>query len=507
MKRKLLGSALLLGGCILATACVTTERVYVQPAPQPAPAPQEMVRYGAEDEPFYEDLAPHGEWVHVSGPGWVWYPYRVPAGWRPYGYGRWVYTDYGWTWSSEETYGWVVYHYGRWYDHPEYGWVWVPGTEWGPAWVAWHEGGGYVGWAPLPWQVTWHAGIGLDWGNVNINVALGPSAWYFVRDRDLVAPNLRGCIVAPARNVTLIRNTVHVTNYVYVDNRIVDRSVRKEKIGRAVGHTIPSYRVRRSESPDEGRGGKVKGQEFVVFRRDPGRGPQRRDVPPGHDGRQPRDNDSHDRSEDRERGPQRRDVPPGHDGQQRDDDAYDRSEDRGRGRRTTQPGHDAYPPQKDADRDRTATPDEGDDKGNKKQQPGRGSEPQHGPRSPRYSNPPQGDGNDGQQQRRPQGTGTTRGNPADGSRTNPPAQNPSQGSTQGETRGQGGNGGSVTTPPSGPPAQQAKPGNSGKASKPAPNKPNGKGKGKKPAPPDPKQETKPEESTDDSKKDDSGSGS
>ena len=120
-------------------------------------------------------LAPYGGWVRVQGPGWVWYPYSVPAAWRPYSYGRWVYTDYGWTWASDESFGWAVYHYGRWYADPDYGWVWAPGTEWGPAWVAWHEGGGYVGWAPLPWQVAWHAGIGLDWGSVNINVALGPS--------------------------------------------------------------------------------------------------------------------------------------------------------------------------------------------------------------------------------------------------------------------------------------------------------------------------------------------
>ncbi len=340
MTRKLPGFALLFFGGVLGMACVTTERVYVQPAPQPAqePAPvQETVSYpGVEDEPFYDDLRPYGEWVYVSGPGWVWSPYRVPAGWRPYAYGRWVYTDYGLTWASDESFGWAVYHYGRWYADPGYGWVWVPGTQWGPAWVAWHEGGGYVGWAPLPWQVSWRAGVGLDWGGVSINVALGPSAWYFVHDRDLVATNLHGCVLPAARNVTLIRNTVHVTNYVYVDNRIVDRSVRKEKIGRAVGHTIPSYRVRPSNSPDEGRGGRVKDQEFVVFRRDPGRVPQRREVPPGHDG-SPARGDRDDRFEDR--GARRREIPPGHDAYPPQDDV-DRSggsQERQRGRDSMQP--------------------------------------------------------------------------------------------------------------------------------------------------------------------------
>jgi hypothetical protein len=75
--------------------------------------------------------------------------------------------------------------------------------------------------APLPWQVTWRAGIGLDWGGVNINVVLGPSTWYFVQARDIVPPicalHRSGC---PERDVN--PGHQHVTNYVYVDNRIVD---------------------------------------------------------------------------------------------------------------------------------------------------------------------------------------------------------------------------------------------------------------------------------------------
>ena len=500
MTRKLLGFALLLFGVLGITACVTTERVYVQPAPQPVPDPpplQETVAYyGAEDEPFYEDLRPYGEWVHVSGPGWVWYPYSVPAGWRPYAYGRWVYTDYGWTWASDESFGWAVYHYGRWYADPDYGWVWVPGTEWGPAWVAWHEGAGYVGWAPLPWQVSWRAGIGLDWGGVSINVALGPSAWYFVRDRDLVAPNLRGCILPPARNVTLIRNTVHVTNYVMVDNRIIDRSVRKEKIGRAVGHTIPSYRVRRSESPNEGQGGRVKGQEFVVFRRDPGRGPQRREVPPGHDGNQPPGDGRDDRLQDR--GPRQRDIPPGHDAYppRYDADRDVESRERQRGRDSMQSGDGDSRNQPPAHQDDSRNPPPGRDPNRD-----RGSDR----RPQRYDNPPATNGTEGPPQRRPQGNGKGKqGNPPDngttpGQRTQG-QQNQPQGSGRTENPSPGNNGGSVSNPPATPPGQ-ARPGNA--APKPAQGtKPAGKGKGKKPAPPDPKGETKPE----DPPKDGSGSG-
>src|SRR2546427_9227492 len=45
-------------------------------------------RSGAENEPFYDDLTPYGDWVYVSGPGWAWVPYNPPAGWRPYQLGH-----------------------------------------------------------------------------------------------------------------------------------------------------------------------------------------------------------------------------------------------------------------------------------------------------------------------------------------------------------------------------------------------------------------------------------
>ena len=86
----------------------------------------------------------------------------MAVGWRPYTQGHWVDTDYGWTWISDEPWGWATYHYGRWLADQEYGWLWVPGNQWGPAWVSFQQGGGYVGWAPLPPAVGFQAGIGLQ---------------------------------------------------------------------------------------------------------------------------------------------------------------------------------------------------------------------------------------------------------------------------------------------------------------------------------------------------------
>jgi hypothetical protein len=99
-------------------------------------------------ETFETSLAPYGDWVVVGSYGRVWRPH-VAAGWRPYFYGRWEWTSEGWLWVSDEPFGWAAYHYGRWTLDPAYGWVWVPGHEWAPAWVSWRYSGDVVGWAPL----------------------------------------------------------------------------------------------------------------------------------------------------------------------------------------------------------------------------------------------------------------------------------------------------------------------------------------------------------------------
>lgn len=147
------------------------------PAPPPieeklAPRPAETAK--PETAPtldnFKAALEPHGRWVNSERHGDVWVP-NVAKDWRPYTNGRWVYTEYGWTFVAEESWGWAPFHYGRWaYLQPD-GWSWIPGFEWAPAWVAWRYGGDYLGWAPLgPW------GYGLGYYGY-------PSLWCFVPGR------------------------------------------------------------------------------------------------------------------------------------------------------------------------------------------------------------------------------------------------------------------------------------------------------------------------------------
>jgi hypothetical protein len=126
---------------------------------------------------FEAALAPFGTWINDAALGRVWIPSIDLVGptFFPYAtQGKWVLTEYGWTWDTDWDWGWAPFHYGRWTTLKGHGWVWVPGTLWGPAWVAWRTGRHYVGWAPLPPR------------GIHIGRPIGPcSPWRFIRAEDL----------------------------------------------------------------------------------------------------------------------------------------------------------------------------------------------------------------------------------------------------------------------------------------------------------------------------------
>jgi hypothetical protein len=192
---------------------------------------------------FYDELSPYGDWVQTRDYGWAWFPRSVHPYWRPYTDGRWVTTEYGWTWASNEPFGWATYHYGRWERDPRFGWLWVPGTVWGPAWVSWQYGGGYVGWAPLPPSVGFEANIGIRLGAFDFNIGIRPDAYSFVPERSFLEARVSGYLIPSARNVTIIHNTTNITNYTYVDNRVVNRGVEVRRIEQVTGRHVRSLRV------------------------------------------------------------------------------------------------------------------------------------------------------------------------------------------------------------------------------------------------------------------------
>jgi len=151
----------------------------------------------ADYREFYDDLTPYGDWIKIKPQdigiepekttetnnkigllnkilgiqdaladtyvSWdfffIWRPspslsIGVAAGepgpsYVPYVNGRWIYSENGWYFKAPTYYEEIVHHYGRWCYTGSYGWIWIPGRVWAPAWVRWAEDDDYIGWAPV----------------------------------------------------------------------------------------------------------------------------------------------------------------------------------------------------------------------------------------------------------------------------------------------------------------------------------------------------------------------
>jgi hypothetical protein len=163
---------------------------------------------------FRETLGAYGRWIEHPRWGAVWVPADIPVDWRPYRLGHWVYTDeWGWYWVADEEWGWIAYHYGRWMFDRDLGlgWVWVPGTEWSPAWVTWRRGEETVGWAPMPPE------------EIYVSVQDEPDFWLFVRAPDLIAPSLAVVILPAPQAILYVRQTVIINQTVIIreNNRVI----------------------------------------------------------------------------------------------------------------------------------------------------------------------------------------------------------------------------------------------------------------------------------------------
>ncbi|HET8573659.1 MAG TPA: DUF6600 domain-containing protein [Edaphocola sp.] len=204
---------------------------------------------------FYDNLAPYGTWLNDPQYGYVWSP-RVSRSFRPYYTdGYWVNTDYGNMWMSEYPWGWAAFHYGRWAYSDYYGWIWIPGDEWGPAWVSWRQGDGYYGWAPMGPGIT-------------INVSFGsgyyvPDAyWTFIPYGYLYSHTFHR-YYSPRRTRTIIHNTTIINN-TYVNNRnTYVTGPRRQDYEHRTGRSVTTYQVGTRGSAGRGQ---VSGRTVSVYR-------------------------------------------------------------------------------------------------------------------------------------------------------------------------------------------------------------------------------------------------
>jgi hypothetical protein len=224
------------------------------PEPTTAPPATEVnVTY------FQENLSPYGNWVEVEGYGRCWRPTVVvyDSTWRPYcDRGHWVYTDCGWYWDSDYSWG-VTFHYGRWFNHPRFGWCWWPDTVWAPSWVTWRSGGEYCGWAPLPPLSVYRPGIGFFYRGAGVSVGfdfgLGADCFTFVSAEHFCDRRPRYYREDHERVTQIFNQTTVINNYNVRNQTVINGGISVDRIN-TVSHR-PIQAVAVAEIPNARRHG------------------------------------------------------------------------------------------------------------------------------------------------------------------------------------------------------------------------------------------------------------
>jgi hypothetical protein len=208
-------------------------------------------------EYFYNNLAPYGNWVEVSGYGRCWQPGVSISNhdWQPYGdHGHWVYTDAGWYWVSDYSWGWAPFHYGRWFRHDRFGWCWTPDTVWGPSWVTWRYDNDYCGWAPLPPRSYYREGAGFFYNGqavgVGFDFGLGANAFVFVGIHDFGDPHPFRHRVERGRMEEIYHRTAEVNHFDHDNHGFINHGIDPGRIT-SVTH-VPIHPLPIRENPSSG---------------------------------------------------------------------------------------------------------------------------------------------------------------------------------------------------------------------------------------------------------------
>jgi hypothetical protein len=189
---------------------------------------------------FYSSLSPYGEWVELDNDLYAWRPSHINRAWMPYSVGRWEWTADGWYWDSYEPFGWATYHYGRWFNDDYYGWIWIPGYDWAPAWVEWRYNDDYVGWAPLPPYADWSVSLGIHF---SISWHSPYHYWNFVHYNHFCDHEIDHYLVGDIYRNRIYNNTRYRNDYVYRDNRIINHGVDRNFVERRGGIKINEQQI------------------------------------------------------------------------------------------------------------------------------------------------------------------------------------------------------------------------------------------------------------------------
>ncbi len=205
---------------------------------------------------FYDELEPYGQWIDDPELGYVWAPDAGPD-FKPYATnGHWAATEFGNTWVSDYDWGWAAFHYGRWRFANDYGWEWIPGTEWGPAWVNWRTGGDYYGWAPLG------PGINIDL-SFGANYYEPDNYWIFAPRRYVYEPNIYRYYLPANRNINIIHNTTIINNVYSNNNCRYIAGPRPDDVRRYTNAPVNIYNINDSRRPG---GARIRNNTLNIYR-------------------------------------------------------------------------------------------------------------------------------------------------------------------------------------------------------------------------------------------------
>ena len=220
-----------MAGLIVILAVCTLGLTLTPPGASPAYAGQEDAAL------FQEALSAYGQWLNHGQHGLVWRPRQVSRNWQPYANGRWVPTQDGYVFETDEPWGWATYHYGNWLTTNDHGWVWVPGRTWYPHTVNWRTSDENVGWAPVPPPESlgsdsfYSDEYPMDYDSSGINSyrgysnSISPLNWIFIRSTDFLmgwgqpyssaySYYGSGVLLSPQYIPVVYARTVYVSNYV-----------------------------------------------------------------------------------------------------------------------------------------------------------------------------------------------------------------------------------------------------------------------------------------------------
>lgn len=208
---------------------------------------------------FYDYLSPYGIWTQHSLHGYIWIPRINRYQWRPYSYGRWIWSDFGWTWVSRYKWGWIPFHYGRWDWDSNMGWYWVPGRMWGPAWVTWRTSNMYIGWAPLPPNIPFIPGKGI----FSLRGSIHHRYWTFVNGQNFTGMDVYSYILPFERNLTIMNLTVVNTNIILRNNRVLNLGLDVVHVEQLSKQRVHKYKLKETNQVERTH---VSGDHVVIYK-------------------------------------------------------------------------------------------------------------------------------------------------------------------------------------------------------------------------------------------------